>query len=232
MGEVVEHRVSDHRTIGRRGGHDVDLETGRSIRCVAASRPGSRTDSLRDPDTLSEVNRPRLGPYYDRRGGVRLEGWPANEIAAQAGTQCRRACWEAIADENRGRGVGAGADGSCCEANSERRIGMAVRVGAGADKLGTKTGAMSLSDSPGPCPMPLSRIDSPEIEGVPRTKWAKTSCDPLAVNWSWYTPGVNVMSFVTSTAAGVPGSMGMVKSGLARLIAIASEPPEYPVVSL
>ena len=41
-------------------------------------------------DTLSEGNRPRLDPEYDRRSRVRLGGWPANEIAAQAGTQCRR----------------------------------------------------------------------------------------------------------------------------------------------
>ena len=117
-----------------------------------------------------------------------------------------------------GVGVGVGAIG--------------VGVGVGANGVRTTTGAMSLSDSPGPCPMPLCRIDSTEIAGVPRTKWARTGCDPLAVNWSWYTPGVKVMSFVTSTPSGLPGSTGMVKSGLALLIAIASEPPEYWVVSV
>ena len=62
VGEVVKRRVSDHRTIGRRGGHDVDLEMSRSIRGVAASRSESRIDSLRDADTLSGGNCSRLDP--------------------------------------------------------------------------------------------------------------------------------------------------------------------------
>ena len=108
---------------------------------------------------------------------------------------------------------------------------MGVGVGVGANGVKATTGAMSLSDSPGPCPIPLWRIDSTEIAGVPRTKRARTGCDPLAVNWSSYTPGVKVMSLATPTPSSPPGSTGMVESGLARLIAIASEPPEYSVVS-
>src|SRR5947199_1955219 len=36
VGEVVERRVRDHPTLGRRGGDEVDLEMGRSIRGGAA----------------------------------------------------------------------------------------------------------------------------------------------------------------------------------------------------
>ena len=90
VGEVMEHRVRRHRTIGRRG-HCVEFEMRRSIRGVAASQSESRTNSLRDMEILGEDHRPRLDSQNDRRSLILLlGGWPANEVGAKADTQCLR----------------------------------------------------------------------------------------------------------------------------------------------